>query len=235
MSISRNINVLLYHQVGYTTNKYTNLDCFCDAQKFRTQMEFLSESDYQVVSLNKALELIFKRRDIGGKYIVLTFDDGCEMFYDVTYPVLDEFDFPATIYPVAGYLGRRATWGNLKNPDLNILSKRKLVELHRYGVEIGAHTMDHVKLTQVGRDIAVRQVKESKETLEQIIGDNIGSFAYPHGKYNSETIEYIKTAGFTNALTCINDFAEKAPSSYEIPRKYITYFDDLDSFRQKLS
>ena len=175
-NLANKVNILLYHQIGNTPNAHTNLDCFCNAKEFYRQMEFLMNSDYQVISLANALNLIFNNRIVDGKYVVLTFDDGCEKFYDVTFPILEKFNFPSTIYPVAGFLGKYASWGTINNPELKILSKNKLIELNKLGVEIGAHTMGHVKLTHIKRNDAINQVKESKETLEQLLGQNIHSF-----------------------------------------------------------
>lgn len=228
------INILLYHQIGNEPNTYTNLDCFCNSKEFYLQMEFLMNSDYEVISLAKALDLIFNKKFIDSKYVVLTFDDGCEKFYDITFPILKEFNFPSTIFPVAGYFGKYASWSVRNNPDLKILSKNMLIELNRLGVEIGAHTMDHVKLTHIKRNDAINQIKESKETLEQLLGGNVSSFAYPHGDFNQGTIEILKETGFRSALTCITNYAEEAKSVFEIPRKYVTYYDDLRRFRQKL-
>lgn len=229
------INILLYHQIGNAPNTHTNLDCFCNTKEFNFQMEYLKNSEFEVISLTEALNLIFNNRIIESKYVVLTFDDGCEKFYDTTFPILEKLGFPSTIYPVAGYLGKNANWGIRNNPDLNILSASKLLELNKLGVEIGAHTMDHVKLTQIKKNEAVKQVSESKFFLEQLLGENIHSFAYPHGDFNKEIIEIVKDSGFSNALTCINNNAKAAKSVFEIPRKYITYFDNLDNFKQKLN
>jgi peptidoglycan/xylan/chitin deacetylase (PgdA/CDA1 family) len=197
-------------------------------------MEFLSNSSYKVISLSQATELISRHDPLDADYVVLTFDDGCERFYDITFPILESFGFPSAIYPVANYLGNRATWGNVMSRELRILSKRQLIELARLQVEIGAHTMDHVKLTTVCKDDATAQVFESKKMLEQLIGREICSFAYPHGAYTQETIDIVKEAGFSNALTCVSRAAGAAESMYEIPRKYITYYDDLNAFKQKL-
>lgn len=228
------INILLYHQIGDKPNKQTNLDCFCKTKQFYLQMEFLMGCNYKVISLSKAMDLIFNKRFIDEKYIVLTFDDGCEKFYDTTFPILQEFNFPSAIYPVASYLGKYASWSAKNNPELKILSKNMVIELSKLGVEIGSHTLDHLKLTQINKADAFKQVKESKEILEQLISKRVTSFAYPHGDYNYETIEIVKELGFSNALTCIANCAEKAQSPFEIPRKYITYFDDVEKFKQKI-
>lgn len=228
------VNVLLYHQIGDLPNTYTNLNCFCRTDEFYRQMEFLSTSNYKVITLTKAVDIIFNKKLIDDKFIVLTFDDGCEKFYDKAFPILEKFNLPSTIYPVASYLSKYASWGSAINPDLKILSKRMLVDLFELGVEIGAHTMDHPKLTKLDRHKAIDQVRNSKETLEQLIGESVQSFAYPHGDYNKGTIEIVKEAGFHNAVTCISSLAEAAKSIYEIPRKYITFFDDIKLFKQKI-
>jgi peptidoglycan/xylan/chitin deacetylase (PgdA/CDA1 family) len=198
-------------------------------------MEFLKNSDYKVISLKEAIDIIFNIQSIDENYVVLTFDDGCEKFYDITFPVLDKFNFPSTIYPIAGYLGKHAIINGYEHPGLKILSKKMLFDLSQLGVEIGAHTMNHFKLTQLDTINAFNQVKISKDTIEAIIGKNINSFSFPHGDYNNDVVEIVSQAGFTNALTCISGSANNAKSVFELPRKYITYFDTLEIFKSKLN
>lgn len=234
-SNSTNINILLYHQIGDAPDSETNPNCFCSVKEFSNQMFFLKNSNYKVISLNEAMDMIFKINKIDANYVVLTFDDGCEKFYDVTFPVLEKFNFPSTIYPLAGFLGKHAIINGHEYKSLKILSQSMLLELNQLGVEIGAHTMNHVKLAQVDNDTAITEVKTSKDTLEQVIGNKINSFSFPHGDYNSDVIDIVSQAGFTNALTCINGYANNATSAFEIPRKYITYFDTLEKFKSKLN
>ena len=230
-----NINILLYHQIGEMPTNDTNLDCFCSTTEFYRQMAFLKQSDYSVISLNKALDLAFNAKEIDRDYIVLTFDDGCEKFYDTTFPILDSFNFPATVYPITGFLGKIATLKGKSYPHLKILSESMLLELSKVGVEIGAHTVNHLKLTQITKPEAEFQIMYSKDYLEQLLGKNIDSFSYPHGDYNKETIRMVEYCGFTNALTCKSGFIHDAQSIFEIPRKYITYFDNIEQFIHKLN
>lgn len=234
-SNSTNINILLYHQIGVAPDSETNPNCFCSVKEFSNQMDFLKNSSYKVISLNEAMDMIFKLKNIEENYVVLTFDDGCEKFYDITFPILDKFNFPSTIYPLAGYLGKHAIINGHEYKSLKILSQSMLLELNQLGVEIGAHTMNHVKLAQVDNDKAITEVKKSKYTLEQAIGKIINSFSFPHGDYNNDVIEIVSQAGFTNAMTCIDGYANDATSAFEIPRKYITYFDTLEIFKAKLN
>lgn len=228
------IIILLYHQVGFKPNANTNLDCFCDINEFRKQMVFLKDNGFKVISLQSACYLIKQKKNPIENYVVLTFDDGCEKFYDWTFPILNDFNYPATIYPVSSSLGKNALWPSINNPDLNILSKRKLRELEKLGVEVGAHSLNHSKLTTITNDALHDEVYNSKVFLEQLLGKPIHSFSYPHGKFNNEVIEMVKDAGFTNAVTCQSGFAQDSTSMYTLNRKYITYFDNLEKFETKL-
>ena len=61
------------------------------------QMEFLKSSSIEVISLDRALITLFSEGQPQKDQVVLTFDDGCESFYDVAHPILEKYGFPATI------------------------------------------------------------------------------------------------------------------------------------------
>lgn len=231
---SHRTTILLYHQVGETFHKNMNPDCFCSKDMFLQQMEFLKSSSIEVVSLDRAINSLFFEGLSQKDQVVLTFDDGCGSFYDLVHPILEKFGFPSTIYPVVGSLGKVAYWNGKIYPYLKILNQQNLITLSENGVEIGGHTVNHVKLDQVQKKNAIREIRNCKAELEQILNKEVKSFAYPHGRHNATVREIVKCAGFKNALTCESDYANNAPSVFEIPRRYITFYDDLRSFENKL-
>lgn len=227
--------ILLYHQVGKTPVEQTNLDCYCDQDRFEEQMAYLHDSHYKVISLDELMVKINDQKPLFEEhYIVLTFDDGCAKFSKTALPILKKYNFPSTIYPVAGSLGKVASWPKVINPDLNIVSELALKELSDQRVNIGAHTMNHVKLSTCDFDVAKEEIEKSKQTLEYIIGKEISSFSYPHGDYNEDVYSLIKTLGFSNAVTCNSNFVNADTDLFQLPRKYVTYFNTLDKFKNIL-
>ena len=229
------INILLYHQIGDKPTSETNLDCFCSKNEFQRQMLFLYESKYHVVSLDYAIDLVQNSKTIDCNYVVLTFDDGCESFYNIAFPVLDSFGFNATVYPITGFLGQKAIINSKIYNHLKVMSNKMINELSAKGINFGAHTVNHFRLTELSNSEAEDQINNSKFHLEDILGKQIDSFSYPHGDYNEQIIDILKNSGFSNALTCKSGFAQGAQSIFEIPRKYITYLDNIESFIQKLN
>lgn len=227
--------ILLYHQVGKDPSELTNLDCYCDQDRFEEQMEYLYNSPYKVIPLEELMTIINSKKCLSNEhYIVLTFDDGCAKFSKTVLPILKKYNFPATIYPVAGSLGQMASWPKVINPDFNIVSELELKKLSDQGINIGAHTINHVKLSNCNFDVAKEEIKKSKQILENIIGKEVTSFSYPHGDYDENICSLVKTVGFSNAVTCMSDFVTSDVEIYELPRKYVTYFDTLDKFKNIL-
>ncbi|MCU4177707.1 polysaccharide deacetylase family protein [Carboxylicivirga sp. N1Y90] len=228
--------ILLYHQVGRKPIKQTNLDCYCHQDRFKEQMAFLNDSKYKVISLDDLVGRISSlKKDFDDDYVVLTFDDGCEKFSETVLPILRKYDFPSTIYPVAGCLGEVASWSKVVNPDLSIVSKLALKQLSEQGVSIGAHTISHINLSNCDIDNAKEEIFNSKVLLESIIKKDVTSFSYPHGGYNEDVRSLVKSLGFSNAVTCNSKFIKPDSYLFELPRKYVTYFDTLESFKTILT
>lgn len=226
--------ILLYHQIGHEASSLSNLDCFCRTDQFLAQMKFLRQSNYEVISMKEAYDRIFINKRALKNSVVLSFDDGFESFYDIAFPILQECELPSIVFPVSGLLGKFASWINPPDTSMRVMTKNQLQEVSRYGVEIGSHTVNHPRLTQLAMDEAFDQIYTSKFFLEDIIGSKITAFAYPHGCYNEAVVESVQKSEYECALTCTPTAANLAKGPYKIPRKYITYHDDLYAFKHKL-
>jgi glycosyltransferase involved in cell wall biosynthesis/peptidoglycan/xylan/chitin deacetylase (PgdA/CDA1 family) len=67
--------------------------------------------------------------------------------------------------------------------------------------EIGAHTMTHPRLTAVTDTQARREMRESKNYLEKLLGKTVTSFCYPGGNYLKHHVTMAAEVGFTYART----------------------------------
>lgn len=82
------------------------------------------------------------------------------------------------------------------------LSADELRELSRYdGIEIGAHTEDHVWLPAETPQDQRHQIVETKRRLEALIEHGVTSFAYPYGVWSDAAMRMVADAGFREAVT----------------------------------
>ena len=68
-------------------------------------------------------------------------------------------------------------------------------------VEIGSHTMNHVRLTCTSHDIVMTELSDSKTKVEEITGSECKHFAYPNGEHNKEISRLVKNSGYQSAVT----------------------------------
>jgi peptidoglycan/xylan/chitin deacetylase (PgdA/CDA1 family) len=122
--------------------------------------------------------------------VVITFDDGYADLYTQAFPVLKRHHFKAVAYIVSGFVGRMG----------QNVSAAQVREMDAYGIEIGAHTMNHADLTKAGGSLGA-ELSGSKAALEAIVGHPVLDFCYPAGRFNAQVIQAVQAAGFDSATT----------------------------------
>jgi peptidoglycan/xylan/chitin deacetylase (PgdA/CDA1 family) len=81
-------------------------------------------------------------------------------------------------------------------PEARLMSDAQIKEMAAYGIEFGAHSLNHKKLTEIPLSDAKHEIEQSKFAIEKRLGSPIISFAYPYGKLNEELKGIVKGAGF---------------------------------------
>jgi len=84
-----------------------------------------------------------------------------------------------------------------------VIAKEELRALRAMGMEIGSHTLTHPNLTKLRRHQALHELVESKNILEDTVGEPIASFCYPAGKFNSIVRSWVIEAGYKLARTTL--------------------------------
>lgn len=193
------VPILLYHQIATPPARKTPFrSMLVSRESFRRQMGWLKRLGYQGLSLRECMPYISGQKT--GKVVAITFDDGFTNVYQNAMPVLDEFGFTATNFFVSNQIGGSNEWdqplGVLPASCMDIDQVKQWLSA---GHEVGAHTMDHVHLSQLSEQQAFEQLSLCKETLQAITGDVVDSFAYPYGDHNDKVRELVRQAGYTAA------------------------------------
>ena len=72
--------------------------------------------------------------------------------------------------------------------DVSLISAR--------GIEVGAHSRSHPRLTTLTPDERRREIEGSRVECEQLAGRPVKGFAYPYGDRDARTTEMVKDGGF---------------------------------------
>lgn len=106
--------------------------------------------------------------------ILLTFDDGYQCNYDVVIDLLEQYSVTAIFFVVTDYIGKP---GYITECQLRTMSQRNFL--------IGSHTVNHVNCSKLSEEEFVRELQESKASIEKIIQKEVRYFSFPYGcEYN---------------------------------------------------
>jgi peptidoglycan/xylan/chitin deacetylase (PgdA/CDA1 family) len=96
------ILILCYHGVSQADEDRWRPALYISAESFRRRLETIKKFGYSVLPLPHALRLM-RAGELLGPTVAITFDDGWHDFYRVAWPLLQEFEFPSTVYQTTFY------------------------------------------------------------------------------------------------------------------------------------
>jgi peptidoglycan/xylan/chitin deacetylase (PgdA/CDA1 family) len=190
------VTVLTFHSISESQDPVERRYSL-SPPRFLQLIKRLSARDYLFATPARSFSGEQKSRNL-----VLTFDDGYADFYSEVFPHIGTFGLKPIVFLVANYIGKTNIWdqANGVRPQ-NLLSHAQILEMHRHGVEFGSHTLSHPNLPSLSHAQIRREVGDSKRRLEDFLGCEITSFAYPFGAVDSWVRAAVAEAGYRHAFT----------------------------------
>lgn len=99
---SKSLLILCYHGISKSDEHLWKPSLYMAPTKFRQRLKTIRASGLDVLPLSEALEKV-ERGTLTRPAVAITFDDGWHDFYTAAWPLLREFDFPATVYQTTYY------------------------------------------------------------------------------------------------------------------------------------
>jgi len=85
-------------------------------------------------------------------------------------------------------------------------------------VDFQSHSITHPCLPMCSNEKAEREIKFSKQQLEEMLGIQINAFAFPNGDYSKRELDYCIDAGYNCVLTADFGFNHKSKSKFILKR-----------------
>jgi len=217
----------MYHSISHPEFDY---DALCTTPElFEQQMRYLKRRNLRGVSMRE-LYLAMSEGNTRG-LVGLTFDDGYEDFLSAAVPTLEKLGFTATVFVLAGMLGKENDWEHRgRRTRRQLLQASGVCEVAERGMEVGSHTMTHPRLSGLDPEVLVHEVSDSRRVLSDILGAPVEGFCYPYGDLDGAAIRAVRGAGYSYG--CAVRSIEY--SIYDLPRFYIGDKDSIPRFEMKL-
>jgi len=170
-----------------------------NASVFREQLRYFAEAGYQTPKLADMVGGSNGRPKSVDKPLLITFDDGYLDTYDNAFPALKDFGFTAIVFAVADFTRRTNWWDTPKHiSEAPLMEPQHMIEMGKHGIEFGSHGWNHRSLPLLSNDELEIELRRSKRMMEDVLGQQVPSFAYPYGELN----ERVKVATISSGYTC---------------------------------
>ncbi|MCP4358518.1 MAG: polysaccharide deacetylase family protein, partial [Chloroflexi bacterium] len=221
------VPILMYHAVHERRSMIS-----ISPDLFAWQMQWLYERQFRVRPLREVIPLIHSGASLPPRTIVLTFDDGLTSVYEHAFPIMQRYQFTATIFLISNYMGQKNNWPSQPTniAEFSVMTWEQAQEMQVAGFDFGAHTATHPKLDLISPEAAVTEIVTSKTVIEERLRQPVDLFAFPYGRYNQSTLETIRQQ-FSGACTTHMDAASKQNHPLELPRFDTFYLQSPTLFR----
>jgi peptidoglycan/xylan/chitin deacetylase (PgdA/CDA1 family) len=203
--------VLMYHYVEPLPPNADDIrrGLTISPELFRDHLAYLQQQGYQTVSFAQVYDALMTGSPLPPKPIILTFDDGYDNHYHIVFPLLQEFGMIGTFYVITAALD---------NQRSGYITWEQAAQMAQAGMEIGAHTKNHVELRGRSYDVLVYEVIGSIESVTAHIGQRPITFSYPVGRYDRDTLALMASLQPMMAVTTRSGMWISTDQMLEIPR-----------------
>ncbi len=221
------VPVLCYHRFGPRGKLSVT------PQAFEQQMEYLAKNGFKVISLAQLAGFLAGNEPLPRKSVVITIDDGYKSTYDIAFPILRRYGFPATVFLYTDFVGL---------PDA--LTWAQMQEMMRSGlVEVQPHSKSHANLAlrlpresdAQYRDRLRAEVEAPIATLRTRLGTTTQAFAYPYGDATEAVADTLAKGSVRLGFTVTPGGNAFYGYPLMLRRTMIYGEDDLAAFRAKLA
>lgn len=167
--------VFMYHHVCESLPRVASKDMLISPDHFERQMFLLFQNGFRCQNLSEVVTNWQQGKPQPEKSFVITFDDGYIDNYENASTILIKFGFTATIFVVVK---------PIEEGNKRYLSWEKIRELARNNFSFGSHTLTHPSLCSLDNITIMRELHDSKRTIEDRLGQPVELLAYPYGDSN---------------------------------------------------
>lgn len=135
------------------------------------------------------------------KAFTLSYDDGITQDKRLV-EIFNKYNLKATFNLNSGLQNETGSF-ILNDLLIKRMNRDEIRDLYK-GHEIAIHGLNHLSLTDIPRQLMLKEVFEDKKNHEALFECTVRGMAYPYGTYNKEVLEVLKGIGVEYSRT-VND------------------------------
>lgn len=258
--------VLAYHSIvdeSAAENQKHYFPQTISAQTLIKHFNWLKENGYNVISWQQVIDAENGKGTLPDNAVLLSFDDGYETMYNVVFPLLKAYNYPAVFAPVTGWLdtpaNQKITYADKMLDRSVFVTWSQVKEMKQSGlVEVASHTHNlhnGINANPSGGQlpsVIAPEYKNGKyetedayknrlksdfartvQTLVNRIGKKPRVMVWPYGQFNDVAVQLARQAGMTHYFSLGEKIINKVGDKH-IGRLLLNAETDLNTVKNYL-
>lgn len=227
---------LCYHSIAAEGPRYLTVS----AELFERQLALLRRRGIHGGGLDSLVAA--RSGSLASPTAFLTFDDGFRDNFETALPLLREYGFAAFVFvlPPLVDTGAALAWPEVAADQRRYPSTMRSVtwsmleQMAAGGFEVGAHTLTHPHLPELGDEALREELSQSRSRIADRLG-SCETLAYPFGEWSPRVATAARDCGYRYAFSLPTRMGQRRATRLSIPRINVDYRDDERRFAAKLS
>jgi len=223
------VPVIAYHKFSKTKADAMTVT----ENAFEQQMRFLKENGYRVITMDEFFGFLDFQSQIPKKSVVITMDDGWRSAYEIAFPILKKYGYPATLFVYTDLI-----FQSDKTLDWNLIA-----EMSKNGIDVQCHSKTHRNLDRRESresfreyfEAVKKELTESAKIVKRRLNKDVRYLAYPYGDTNHLVVALVVKLGYQGAFTVERESNPFFVDPYRIKRSMIYGNFDLKDFENNLT
>lgn len=216
--------IFLHHRV----NDYSKDVLTMDTETFTARLLGIAKR-YPISTTAALVEGVRAKKKIQPTTVAIHFDDCYQDILTNGAPVLRALDIPACAFVNSGYVGTSRTFPHDESKYPFVFPMLRSSDLQTWanlGLEVGAHTVNHVDLGTCAREMYDAEIFACGQSLSSTIAKPVEFFSFPFGRLhniNDSARSAVANAGYNSLFSAHGGFIGPRTDPYDIPRLGASY------------
>jgi peptidoglycan/xylan/chitin deacetylase (PgdA/CDA1 family) len=202
------VSALMYHDINRLPSIAKRSWNEIDIDTFKKQIFTIQKNNFRGISISQINKMIideYAKND--ERYVCITFDDGYKSFINYAVPILQAYEYNATVFVIVSRIGKDG-----------YLSWKDIIELNHMGFDVQSHALSHYPLELLPTSKIKEELYESKNRLQDKIKKEIQFISFPQGSYNDEVLEIAEECGYVGCMTSDVEFINEMKRPFKMGR-----------------
>lgn len=197
------IPILMYHKIPDAPIESEH-KIFVTKTNFEKHLRFFKARGFKTLTFSDLTQFRNGQKSFESfpkKPLILTFDDGYKDNLENAAPLLKKYNFVGQVFLLADPAVASNQWDvNSSEPSHEIVAGPARQQWKISPFAIGSHGFDHKKITEMNEASVLRELSDSKKSLEKEFGVPVNVYAFTYGITTPSSASFAQAAGYDYAV-----------------------------------